>query len=320
MAEEKKKIEQLTEEQKARFPEFVEKWTKIGLSTEPTDKATAEEGARKAYEIAGVKCPPIHWCRSPFEMKKLVKEAGRQVYGDEVDKKLQILFGYGQHDASWLAFYDYFKEVCGLVEETKKLEGLWLIAKSAGWFAAYDTGFWISERPVFLSRDDRGRLHNDTRMAIEFSDGMGVYAIHGVRIQPEKAHIITDPSKITIKEIDAETNSEIKRVMMDKYGLMRYLKDSNAALVDEDTAPDGSPRRLYRKPVRGDEDLVMLEVKNSTPEPDGSIKTYTLRIDPQCRPMLQNRTFGEPQKLTCQNAVASTFGMRGEEYELDLET
>lgn len=29
---------------------------------------------------------------------------------------------------------------------------------------------------------------------------------------------------------------------------------------------------------------------------------------------------GEPQELTAMNAVASTFGMRGEEYVLELET
>jgi len=33
----KKIITELTYAQKARFPEFVEKWIKIGLSTEPAD-------------------------------------------------------------------------------------------------------------------------------------------------------------------------------------------------------------------------------------------------------------------------------------------
>ena len=31
-------IEELTEEQIARFHEFVDKWTKIGLSTEPMNR------------------------------------------------------------------------------------------------------------------------------------------------------------------------------------------------------------------------------------------------------------------------------------------
>ena len=36
------KIESLTPEQEARFDEFVDKWTAIGLSTEPADRPRAE--------------------------------------------------------------------------------------------------------------------------------------------------------------------------------------------------------------------------------------------------------------------------------------
>ena len=36
-------INTITDEQKARFPEFVDKWVKIGLSTEPADFDTAEK-------------------------------------------------------------------------------------------------------------------------------------------------------------------------------------------------------------------------------------------------------------------------------------
>jgi hypothetical protein len=36
------KIDRLTPEQKARFPEFVERWTKIGLETALADRSKAE--------------------------------------------------------------------------------------------------------------------------------------------------------------------------------------------------------------------------------------------------------------------------------------
>ena len=35
------KIEKLTPEQIAKMPEYIEKWTKIGLSTEPADRPRA---------------------------------------------------------------------------------------------------------------------------------------------------------------------------------------------------------------------------------------------------------------------------------------
>ncbi len=48
------RIEKLTQEQEARFPEFVDKWLKIGLCTEPANRVEAEKGINMAYEIAGI--------------------------------------------------------------------------------------------------------------------------------------------------------------------------------------------------------------------------------------------------------------------------
>lgn len=56
-------LNSLTPEQIARFPEFVKKWTDIGLSCEPTDRPRAEAGIRLAYECAGLTPPKqIVWC------------------------------------------------------------------------------------------------------------------------------------------------------------------------------------------------------------------------------------------------------------------
>ena len=63
-----------------------------------------------------------------------------------------------------------------------------------------------------------------------------------------------------------------------------------------------------------------MELVNSSLEPDGSRKTYHLRVHPELRPLLPGDQLGAPQKATCQNAVASTFGLRGEEYAPEIET
>lgn len=65
----KPKIEQLTPEQLARCPEFVEKWIKIGLCCEPANRPVAEEGVREAYKTVGLKPPDyILWSKSPMAM------------------------------------------------------------------------------------------------------------------------------------------------------------------------------------------------------------------------------------------------------------
>jgi hypothetical protein len=60
-------IEKLTDAQIDRFPEFVKKWTDIGLCTLPADRLRAEHGIRLAYEAAKMKAPvKIVWTSSPF--------------------------------------------------------------------------------------------------------------------------------------------------------------------------------------------------------------------------------------------------------------
>ena len=53
------KITKLTEAQKARFPEFVDKWVKIGLSTEPADFEIATEAALRAYKLCNLDGPMV---------------------------------------------------------------------------------------------------------------------------------------------------------------------------------------------------------------------------------------------------------------------
>ena len=60
-------ITKLTDAQIARFPEFVKKWTDIGLCTLPADRVRAEHGIRLAYETAKLNAPlKIVWTTSPL--------------------------------------------------------------------------------------------------------------------------------------------------------------------------------------------------------------------------------------------------------------
>jgi hypothetical protein len=114
--------------------------------------------------------------------------------------------------------------------------------------------------------------------------------------------------------------------MVDRYNdgdSGRYLRDIGATVIHEDVDALGLPRRLLHIEQPGDEPFVAIEVTNSSPEPDGSRKKYTFRCDPQLRPLpvkgWRDKT-GEPQEMTCLNAIASTYGMTGKEYQLEIET
>lgn len=110
-----------------------------------------------------------------------------------------------------------------------------------------------------------------------------------------------NPEEITVEKIQEESNQEVRRAMIERYGQARYLKDSGAKKIHSDDWGT-----LWKSDVADDEPLVMVEVLNSTMEPDGSFKTYFLRVPPSI--------------TTARGGVAWTFGETEETYEPLVET
>jgi len=79
-------IKRLTKEQKDKFPYYVDKWTKIGLSTEPVNKELAEDAINQCYEIAKLERPKIIWVKSPIAIYLVIGILSRtdQQSGDSV--------------------------------------------------------------------------------------------------------------------------------------------------------------------------------------------------------------------------------------------
>lgn len=151
----------------------------------------------------------------------------------------------------------------------------------------------VCEKPSLISLDEMGRLHAAEGPAMTFSgDGCEVYAWHGVSVDKR---IIMNPDSITPKEIQETENIEVRRVLIDRYGLPRYLEESGAEAFAEDETGV-----LYRIPIANDEPLVMVKVINSTAEPDGTFKEYFLRVPPFVQ--------------TPREAVAWTFGFEETDY------
>ena len=85
----------------------------------------------------------------------------------------------------------------------------------------------------------------------------------------------------------------------------------------------GLPRRLLRIHQEGDHDLWAIEYTNHSVEPDGTRKVYTTYCDADLRPLAipgVRRVAGEPQPLTCHNALASTYGYYGRDYHPNAES
>ncbi|WP_326810244.1 hypothetical protein OIE62_34870 [Streptomyces scopuliridis] len=189
----------------------------------------------------------------------------------------------GQHDAAWLAAFD---------GRSERLEGLAEVARHAGWWWPYERAVVICERPVALYRDEAGRLDRGDGPALAYPDGFALYAWRGM---PVPAEFLAGLPTLTPERIRTEANAELRRVMLEYYGYDRYLNESGARPVHRDETGV-----LWRIALEGDEDVAMVEVVNSTPEPDGTHRTYWLRVPPTVS--------------TAKAGVAWTFGVEEEVY------
>lgn len=309
-----------------------------GLSTKPANRAECEAAIKAAYEAEGLRYPAerIFWEASPEAGARraaiLCLEA-KGIHGVEPTRAqmADTLANacWGQHDAGWL--YMYKAVAMRGIEGTEPLAHLQRQADNGGWFFAYADdadgpgAVVFTDRPAELHFDSQGRLHHTTGLSVQYRDLWGDYCVHGISVP--RRFVERD---FTHADIASERNVELRRVMVDLYGMGRYLRDAGAKILHEDVDMGGQQRRLLRLDSAGDEPYVVVQVVNSTPEPAETTvpreaavpgraqpavyKTYFLRVHPELRPMLDDGGFGEPQLMTCQNAVASTAGLTGEEY------
>ncbi|MER6015697.1 DUF6745 domain-containing protein [Streptomyces bluensis] len=221
-----------------------------------------------------------------------VVEASSGAPGGEQAVRLVLLDAVlGQHDAPWLAAFDG-------QDGGEALDGVAAVARAAGWWWPYEKTAVVAERPVELHRDEAGRLDRADGPALAFPDGFALHAWHGM---PVPAEFLDGLATLTPRRIREEENAELRRVMLEHYGYDRYLEESGAQPVQRDEAGV-----LWRIALEGDEPLVMVEVVNSTPEPDGTHRTYWLRVPPRTR--------------TAREGVAWTFGLDAADYTPQRET
>ena len=198
----------------------------------------------------------------------------------------------GQHDLSWLGGYEFLRNVLGLREETEPLLGLWQAATNLGWLQPHEHTCWLAERPDILRGDATERLHNAYGPALRFPDGWSVWAWKGVVVP---RWIIEQPEKVSLALIDAESNVQVRRCMIDIMTPQRYVALGAAARIAEDETGI-----LWRKTWPAYDAWAAVEVINATPEPDGTHKHFFLQV---------------PANLqTAREAVAWTYGMRVDAY------
>ncbi|CAN5356576.1 hypothetical protein BH10CYA1_BH10CYA1_33070 [soil metagenome] len=195
---------------------------------------------------------------------------------------------------------DAYAEVLGVpVPNPELFEALHKVWKQCGPIFMHKEFCIVSEFPTQYNVDQDGRLHGDGHPSQQWKDGWKLYHWHGIRVTKQ---FVESPETITVDDIENESNLEMRRLMLERYGIKKFLVDVGAKEVQRDQCGI-----LYRHLVHEAlEPIVMVEVTNSTSEADGTYKKYFLRVPPNI--------------TTAKAGIAWTFNLENKEYSPSVQT
>jgi hypothetical protein len=194
------------------------------------------------------------------------------------------------HDAPWLACYQFL----GGYLAPNDLQALaHFNALVSGYRLGQDTAVLV-RRPARLLRDSQGHLHSATGTCLEYRDGWGFYAWHGVRV-PEQ--VILAPERLSREDFLKKWDVEVRRVIQERMG-SRFVSELGGVVMDR--GPRGT---LYQVALPRDPDRVAryVQVQDASSE-----RQYVLRVPPTVQ--------------TVAEAVAWTFQVGMEDYHPTQET
>lgn len=156
---------------------------------------------------------------------------------------------YGSQDTIWLALAEFFRDECGLIEETEPLQPLNVIAEAAGWWSAYKGFCCIQNRFTDFHLNEAQVVHREDGPAIAYRDGVKIWVLEG-RLVDEQ--IVMYPETQTLDQIDGERDADIQAVRIERYGWLNYAKAIKAKVLDQEiNAISGTPEILCDFPGRG---------------------------------------------------------------------
>ena len=195
---------------------------------------------------------------------------------------------------AWKARLDYMRSDMPF---TKPGEGIKEIRNEVGNFHADHEPAWRSPTRVIWYQD--GRKHGidaDVHGTIH-------HYFENIRIPAKYGAAMSNPDLLTVEEVLANPNAEVRYVGVKIVGYDKIRKHKNTKTIDP---CDKSGMELFEIKGIFDEPVCYLKVINSTAEPDGTFKNYYLCVPPTMK--------------KCKEAVAWTFGMESGEYAPSQET
>lgn len=244
---EDKIITELTPEQEAEMPKFVEKYIAIGTKTGPIDRNKAKTYAQRLYKFLKRDEPQSVFVNGPTEAwlatvwinhcqqnNILLPEKSEDIKFDweeikEIAKGVAFVWPYldGQMMVSWVSWVKFMQHIGVAVADSFSL-----IEDQIEFNVIYPlNGYCIfSERFSAIHVND-GVLHCDGAPSIEYPDGTRCWSLNGVAVPQWLAE--TPADEIDCNEYSKIVNAEIRREFMRKIGVDTYCKKVGSKIIDK---------------------------------------------------------------------------------------
>jgi hypothetical protein len=259
-------------------------WDLTKAMVEGSIRTSVGTSVGERVEASAIDCV---WERVEERVSELLDQSIQDSFGPghEVSSWYSVVICWAYEYAAWLALFRFFdvylapNELHALAHFNELVSGYWL---GSG-------GAVIVRRPRVLARDHEGRLHSATGKCLEYPDGWGFYAWHGVRV-PEK--VILAPEQLTREDFLSAPNVEVRRVIQERMG-DRFVAELGGQVID--AGPRGT---LYEVQLPDDPEQVAryVQVQDAS-----TARQYFLQVPPTVK--------------TAAEAVAWSFQMTVEAYD-----
>lgn len=195
-----KNISELSPELQALVPDFIKRCSAIGLSTAPTDRPKAEAAINETRRILGLKPASFIWFQSPYEAIKVAAQCvhmpSGSLYADYLEAKEKGTMpvvtkqqiaeqantaAYGSFEIYWLAGFLFGAEYVYNLPKDHLIYASLRVVENVGLHWSFEDTVVASDKPIAIHLDpSTNQLHKEDGLALEYADGLGVYAIQGV--------------------------------------------------------------------------------------------------------------------------------------------
>lgn len=235
-------------------------------------------------------------------------------YAEENSRYYSLSYYTSLSNYTWISFFKYFEEIGILKNDLfKRYSDLFIESNIYEWAKLEDRAV-VCHKPLFIKRDNQGRLHSLEGPAVKWRNNDCHYFVKGIEVPTRWIE-----EKVVVEDIEKAQNAELRRIALEIYGYKNYIVDIGAKKIAEDEWGE-----LYKVDMPDDEPLVVVSMLNSTPELEEGMgleqreefrqtelgkrgewyKRYILRVPPTTRTPLEG--------------LAWTFQMTPEQYAKNL--